>query len=61
MQIEYRFNSDIDVFDRHTIHRRPARLTCLSERNIENHRYRIRKKFDIPKETSIIEFLTALE
>lgn len=38
-----------------------ARLTCLSERNIENHRYRIRKKFDIPKETSIIEFLTSLE
>ncbi|MFI5264938.1 MAG: helix-turn-helix transcriptional regulator, partial [Candidatus Kapaibacterium sp.] len=30
-----------------------SRLTCLSERNIENHRYRIRKKMKLVKEQDL--------
>jgi tetratricopeptide (TPR) repeat protein/DNA-binding CsgD family transcriptional regulator len=34
-----------------------SRLTCLSERNIENHRYRIRKKLGLESDVNIHEFL----
>ena len=37
-----------------------AKLLYLSERNIENHRYRIRKKFDLPKEKNLHDFLASL-
>lgn len=34
-----------------------ARLLCLSQRNIENHRYRIRKKLNLESEDNIHRFL----
>ena len=37
-----------------------ARLMCLSERNIENHRYRIRKKLDLKREEDLAIYLAKL-
>jgi tetratricopeptide (TPR) repeat protein/DNA-binding CsgD family transcriptional regulator len=37
-----------------------SRLTCLSERNIENHRYRIRKKMKLGKEQDLGKELSKL-
>ncbi len=37
-----------------------SRLTCLSERNIENHRYRIRKKMKLVKEQDLGQELMKL-
>jgi DNA-binding CsgD family transcriptional regulator len=37
-----------------------ARLLALSERNIENHRYRIRKKIALDTEKSLHEYLAAI-
>ncbi len=34
-----------------------SRLTCLSERNIENHRYRIRKKMNLSTDQNLPELL----
>ncbi|HET9136248.1 MAG TPA: hypothetical protein VFO76_06390, partial [Candidatus Kapabacteria bacterium] len=37
-----------------------SQLTCLSERNIENHRYRIRKKMELLKEQDLAQELMKL-
>jgi len=37
-----------------------SQLTCLSERNIENHRYRIRKKMELKKEQDLAQELLKL-
>ncbi len=37
-----------------------SRLTCLSERNIENHRYRIRKKLNMVKEQDLAQELAKM-
>ncbi|MDP4198156.1 MAG: tetratricopeptide repeat protein [Bacteroidota bacterium] len=37
-----------------------ARLMCISERGVENHRFNIRKKLELTREQSLTDFLTAL-
>jgi DNA-binding CsgD family transcriptional regulator/tetratricopeptide (TPR) repeat protein len=37
-----------------------AKLLFLSERNIQNHRYRLRKKLSLSSDANIYEFLTAI-
>ena len=37
-----------------------ARLFCRSERSIETHRHRLRKKLEIPREMDLMIYLTKL-
>jgi len=37
-----------------------AELTSLSVRTVQNHRYRIREKFDLPEEISFQNFIDIL-